>query len=439
MRESTASLSAQAERKLGLVTADQSNPAEPLAPIGARPDPLTAPAFHGLAGDVVRLIEPHSEADPAALVMQTLVGFGNLVGHGPHYDTDASRQHTNENIIIVGPTSAGRKGTAWSQVRSLLCHVDPEWAKHRIRSGLSSGEGLTYHVRDRLGDDPGVDDKRLFIVESEMAATFKVLKREGNTLSPTARAAWDNSQLGGLTKHEPTTATDAHISIVGHITPDELRRLLDHTDVANGFLNRFMLVAVCRSKCLPDGGSPAERDMMTVASVVRDVAIRAKDVGLMTRNADARELWHSVYQELTERPGGLLGSATSRAAPHVVRLSCLYALLDGVAVVGRDHLEAALAVWRYVEDSTRFFLGDSLGDPIADSILDALRASPAGLSRTDLHRLKCRHASADAIDGALQRLVMDGLAAPDKKPTKGRPAQIWKAAKYAKEAQEGMQ
>jgi bifunctional DNA primase/polymerase-like protein len=34
------------------------------------PDPLQSDAFYGLAGDVVRIIEPHSEEDPAALLVQ---------------------------------------------------------------------------------------------------------------------------------------------------------------------------------------------------------------------------------------------------------------------------------------------------------------------------------------------------------------------------------
>ncbi len=31
------------------------------------PEPLADEAFYGLAGDIVRTIEPHTEADPAAL------------------------------------------------------------------------------------------------------------------------------------------------------------------------------------------------------------------------------------------------------------------------------------------------------------------------------------------------------------------------------------
>ena len=44
------------------------------------------------------------------------------------------------------------------------------------------------------------------------------------------------------------------ISVIGHITEDELRARLTRTDVANGFGNRFMFMLVKRSKVLPFGG-----------------------------------------------------------------------------------------------------------------------------------------------------------------------------------------
>jgi len=44
------------------------------------PAPLNSAAFYGLAGDIVRTIEPHTEADPAALLVQALVTFGNAAG-----------------------------------------------------------------------------------------------------------------------------------------------------------------------------------------------------------------------------------------------------------------------------------------------------------------------------------------------------------------------
>src|SRR5215467_2467853 len=47
------------------------------------PAPPSAAAFHGLAGDIVYRIEPHTEADPTAILVQTLIAYGNAIGRAP--------------------------------------------------------------------------------------------------------------------------------------------------------------------------------------------------------------------------------------------------------------------------------------------------------------------------------------------------------------------
>jgi hypothetical protein len=100
------------------------------------PKPLATHAFHGIAGEIVRAIEPHTEADPAALLFQFLCGFGNLVDRAPYTIADGSRHGCNLFAAIVGVSSKGRKGTAWNHVRRLLEAIDPEWAGNRAREGF---------------------------------------------------------------------------------------------------------------------------------------------------------------------------------------------------------------------------------------------------------------------------------------------------------------
>jgi len=46
--------------------------------------------------------------------------------------------------------------------------------------------------------DAGIDDKRLLVAESEFANVLKVMTREGNTLSPVLRGAWDSGDLRSM-------------------------------------------------------------------------------------------------------------------------------------------------------------------------------------------------------------------------------------------------
>ena len=293
-------------------------------------------------------------------------------------------------LVLVGPTSKGRKGTSWGHVRRLFRMADEAWVTEHISHGLSSGEGLIWAVRDEIRrrepikekgktidfheviSDEGVLDKRLLIVEAEFASTLRVLGCDGNTLSATIRAAWDTGDLQTMTKNSPARATGSHISVIGHITADELRRYLTITESSNGFGNRFLWVCVQRSNCLPEGGSLADSQLQPLAVRLHEALEYAIATEDMERDETTRIQWHAVYPELSRGVPGLFGALTSRAEAQVMRLACLYALLDMSVVVRQPHLEAALAVWSYVEASVRHVFGNALGDACADEILRAL-------------------------------------------------------------------
>lgn len=410
------------------------------------PEALSPEALHGLAGDFVRAIEPHTEADSAALLLSSFVAFGNVVGRGPHFVADAAAHYTNLYAILVGRTSKGRKGSAHAQVIRPFKVVDPDWALDRVQFGLSSGEGLIWAVRDAIErqqpvkkggrvvdyesvvEDPGITDKRLFITEMEFAMTLRVMGRDGNTLSAVVRGAWDTGDLRVLTKNSPAKATGAHVSIIGHISRDEVLRHLDTTEAGNGFANRFLWVCVKRSKLLPEGGQIHQVDFAPLTRRLTAAVKFARDVGEMKRDDEARGLWYDVYPKLSQELPGLLGAVVARAEAQTMRLACIYALLDQSAMVRREHLEAALAVWKYCDASVRFIFGDALGDSVADEILRVLRQREDGLTRTEISKHFGRNRAATDISRALGRLHESGLAVcvPDA-PAGGRPAERWLA------------
>lgn len=404
------------------------------------PATLDPAAFNGIAGEFVRMVEPNTEADPAAILVQFLACFGALVGRGPHYAVEADEHHPNLYALVVGQTSKGRKGTSMGRVRAVFEKV-PGWKPHV--SGLSSGEGVKYHVRDpreesketKLGEivtecvDEGVNDKRLLVVESEFASVLRAAQRHGSTLSATIREAWDSGNLRSLTKNDPVVATGAHVCIIGHVTDDELRAELTSTDVANGFANRFLFVAAKRSKLLPFGGDGADAaQVRAFVDRLASLAATARARGRLFMTADARAVWACVYPQLSEGASGLHGAVTARAEAQVVRLALIYALLDGADSIGRDHLLAALAVWQYTDATAGYVFGASLGDRIADEILRRLvRAGDVGLTRTEIRDVFGRHETTERIGTALELLRSKGRAACESVSTGGRPTELWRA------------
>jgi hypothetical protein len=408
------------------------------------PDPPGDEAFHGLAGRIVRTIGPASEADTAALLVQSLVAFGNVIGRGAHFQVEADRHHGNEFAVLVGRTSKARKGTSWGHVERLFQEVESQWAAEHVATGLSSGQGVIWHVRDPITKrerikekgqvryeeveaDPGVEDKRLLIVEPEFASCLKLTEQKESTLSAVLRNAWDGRGLRILNKNSPTQATGAHVSMIGHITGEELRRYLTQTEKANGFGNRHVWVCTDRSKLLPLGGQVDSEALTTIRGELVAALAFAKSAGEVKRDEPATALWCEVYGTLSEGKPGLAGALLARAEAHVMRLAMLYALLDRSAMIQEPHLAAALAVWDYCERSVYFVFGDDLGDPIADDLLRWLRSCPNGLTRTDMMHYFGRHQSSDRIGRALGLLLQHHLVRREEEKTGGRPAERWYA------------
>ena len=417
----------QAVRFDKAIVEDQKTELPAAAAASQWPAALEDAAYCGLAGEIVRAIEPETESDPAGIMLQVLVAFGTLIGRGPHYLVESTEHHTNEFALIVGDTSKARKGTSWDRVLQVFSKVQ-DWPQ--VVSGLSSGEGLKWAVRDATEQDPGVTDKRVMIVEAEFAQVLRQGARAGNTLSTTIRCGFDSGNLRTLTKNDPVTATGAHICIVGHITADELRRELTATDSANGFANRFLFMCVRRARELPHGGKPLSPEVLfDFARRIAEAVGKAKAIRAVGMTPAARDAWEAVYGPLSKGYPGLFGAVTARAEAHCVRLALVFALMDGAAAIDKKHLLAALAIWERAQASARFIFGDAIGDAIADEILRALRvAGPAGMTRTEISKLLSKHQSAERIGAALELLERRGLARHESRPTPGAPVEIWRAA-----------
>ena len=243
------------------------------------------------------------------------------------------------------------------------------------------------------------------------------------------RRAWDGDKLATLTRNSPLTATGAHISIIGHITVDELRARLSRTDIGNGFANRFLFALIRRSKELPFGGNLSDSEILHLGERLKSATDKARPVGRLAMTADARSKWAAVYSALSAAQPGLLGVVTARAEAQTVRLSLIYALLDGSDEIDLPHLEAALAVWEYCEMSAVHIFGSAIGDPVADEILRALQNASDGMSRTAINTLFGRHQSSERIGAAMQLLAANGHARQEIKHTGGRPSEIWFATR----------
>jgi hypothetical protein len=405
--------------------------------------PLDDAAYHGPAGDYARLIEPFTEADPASLIIQLLVIFGNIIGHKPRRFIDGVPHYTNLYHVKIGESSRSRKGSSFGRVYYfILSELEAVLRGWKSRGGLISGEGILFHVRDSVEKpnkdgnletvDEGVNDKRSFYREAEFSKALKNGARPGSTLDDMLCLAWDTGNLQNSGRGSKDCATNAHVSLIGDITPHMLNRLLTEEDIFSGFANRILWTHAHRTKSLAWSGVP---DSEAVKALVKRLAVaiqNAERVGWVGFTPKARAMYASIYEALTTPDySEIMNTMLGRAAPMVIRLAMIYALLDCKAIVDEAHLWAALAVWEYSERTVLKYFGKSTGNAVADKILKHLVGAPDGLTISQINDLFSGH-RIEEIKQAFDELRQAKLATETKEgSTGGRPAVRWRATPKA--------
>ncbi len=417
-----------AERKVGIGSsrenADVPKGLSVVKIVSVAPPKLGQAAYHGVVGDFLRAVTPHTEATDAAVLAHLIPAIGMYIGPGPCIYA-GNYQPARVNTVVVGETSVGRKGTAASPPDELMGLVDGElWKSQRV-GGLSSGEGLIVKVADQRDQKGNVIkvEKRLYVVEEEFTRVLANMKREGNILSHVIRQAFDSGNLATLTV-EPRQAFGAHIAIVAHVTPEELEQRFAGIEAANGFGNRFLWFYVASDKMIPRPKPIPEAIFQKVAPRLRAVG------GMKQRTVDmdsaAEKYWAELYRSLREDRPGLAGAITARGPAIMLRLALIYATLDRPKrpVIGIDHLEAAKAIWDYNCESADFLFDSPTGDKFGDKLYNLIRSNET-MSRKGFHR-HLSNVQKALLDATLKRLESQGLICAEKVQTKGRPREVWK-------------
>lgn len=404
-------------------------------PEASWPEPPGEAAYHGILGEIVAAVAPTTEADPVGILGTLLVMFGAACGgHRSFYQ--GSRQRTDLFVLLAGATGfGGRKGTILDVSRGAMNRAYPDldglWLV-----GVASGEAIAGHLireaaKAETARRPAED--RVLIVEPEFGRLLTVMSREGNTVSPILRNAWDGVPLGHARARDESLVTVHHVSLIGHVTPTELRAKLTAVDSANGFANRLLILAVRRARIVP---FPQPPDALVTPYIVplRRAIDEAHDPGELEFDERARERWESFYVSLAATPRlGLSGAVTGRHEAQVARLALVYALADRSPAIGEAHLEAAIEVAEYARRSAVHVLGDSTGNRHADALRDLL--SRGEIAWRDARTELGLRTAAD-LSEAVAVLVDAGIAQVVEVPRAGggRPRRVIRAndAKDAK-------
>ncbi len=378
-------------------------------------------ALTGALGDYVREAADYTEADPAALLATALVCVGAAAGNGCYMMAGNRPQHANLFALIVAESPKANRGLSWAVTRNLLDAIDPGLARNRVLTGLGNGRSLL----DALVSPPRrpdvgspltgrsktpAPDHRLVVFEPGVTRALGVAARPSSPMTWVLRNAWDGQPIEIVGRQRRLVVEVHHVGLVAHATIEQLRARLSLTAATASLVNRFLFIVARRQRHIPDEGNvPDEVTRRHGNALARSLA-RVQGMGRIERTPEAYLLWRDAYEDLADDdPDGLLGIALARSTRHALRVSLVYAIADGSAVVDVPHVAAALALWRYARASASEVL-DTPGDDIAGRLLQAVRAAgPTGLTFTEQAGLFGRNIAADRISRGRQQLEAAGL------------------------------
>jgi hypothetical protein len=436
------------------------------------PPSLDPKMLYGIAGEFAKHAALKSEVNRGAAAANVLALVACNAGRDTYQYIGDTAHYPAIYTMHVGRTSIGGKGDALSlvdrvvtRIEDLIRHgespedkqIPPDILCNNHSGGLSSGEGLIMLIHDGISTiekgevveiTPPILDKRLLITETEFSNIPQQARRTGNTLTSRLRDSFDGKPLMPPTKQNRIGCKEPHICIRAGITPYELLDLLEQRDIANRFLNRFLVFWAERERIEPFPQTTADRIVQALAEDLIDVILFAKGnypreskTRQITATPKARDLFAHEYRAVyakrtsTER----IMALEARHRVYAWRFAHVFALTDLTAVIDEKHREAAIAWTRYSRASLEFIFNSEAGardaektQALASKILEFLRTQPAGATATEISGHFNRHVSAAELNAALKELIDSAPRVVEMKTdctqsATGRPPKIYRA------------
>ena len=394
------------------------------------PPPIGSAAFIGPLAHWIEEVEPHTECSRDNLLAQGLTTWSAMAGRR-RYSYLERDLFANLFSIVLGSSALARKGTAFGHAKRFFQElINPEW--RGIIDNWQSGEALVYHVRDEMKKydkrsgadktaDPGVMDKRILAAEEELAHLFSANSRPGSTLLSVLRQAWDCPHfLRNTTRKDGLVATDPYISLLGHMTQEELVSI-ERTAIVNGFFNRCLWFYAARARMVPNpqpivyspGLIKELHDALRFGLGGGDVEIMALDLEpvLVPLSPEAQEWWNELHSNTVDSREGTVGKIIARSLAQIRKVALNYSTLDLSEEIKLPHLLAAKAIVDHSNAYAEIVFRSFTPNKLADKIFRYLqRKFPEGKTRTEIRRSVTNdHAPMAEIVEALQCLVSDSL------------------------------
>ena len=358
---------------------------------GKMPLELPPIAWRGLFKDYRALMADTTEAADAFHYATFLQVFGCTLGRRL-FVYHAGRLYPNFYTCLVGRSGLTRKDTAWSRGGDILgrlhSYSDDEKPPFRIIRGIRSYEGL-------LDELSGTRMVRLIQQGEFLSLLSKAHQDSVGNIIPALTELYDCPDRVNPPVHQksPADCQEPFVSIMAGTTQAWLQKALTEKEIYGGFANRW-----CYFSGSPKEPNPSPQKVNAykrdeLIQKINEIRLWAQDVpdGEISITGEADALFAEYYCASYWRCliEGLIPTLIVRIQDFIWKIALLYAADDMSAIITRDHLDAAIAVGNYLEDSVaEVFVGfgTSNGKAQESKLLDYLRNEGGPVAEREIYR-----------------------------------------------------
>ena len=380
--------------------------------------------FYGPLGQIALAIGKVTEFDPAGTYASLLCCVGNALSRAAIFRMGSHIFPPIDNVALVGETSDARKSTTMAHAVDTVVHLDPSWYD-RTRPDAATGEWIVEQIHDpqtksvflkrekkweEQPSHPGIDDKRLLINYDEMLVMITKGKREGCSLIPTIRQAWDCRKLQPGSKNTAAKVNHPRVSILAGTTPTDLRKHFPPEWLEDGTANRFLWILIRVMPPQPDGGPTAVEHCPDQIKQLQEVFDRfsgqVTPIQMQCTQAFI-DRWREIYVNLKKRGAYKI---SHRTEAHVLRAAETLALCDNHTEMDLPHLNAAVAYCNYSSECARAIFYPQKISEEAQQIIEFLRdRGAAGATRSEIFRRVFQgHVKAKDLINCLKETLQEG-------------------------------
>jgi uncharacterized protein DUF3987 len=377
------------------------------------------------------------------------------IGHACGRDTilgDIHAVYGNLLICLLGGTGFG-KSTSRQWLDALLKKIMPESINDLEMVGVklvgtpSSGEYLVRNFQHAIKDinNPKAPARLTsvngLVTYDEFSGLFSRANRQGSTLKPVIMELADcrDTSTGSMT-HGEVKARDPFCSIVSSTQPRAVRSIINRTDAASGFLNRWLFV----------GGPPKRRSSLRPQGFAVDLAeAEAQFSGIrgwaaightLELDNEAYKLWDDFFHNV------IAPAQTSDRTDLLKRLDLvckklilLFAANKHESVVSASTIEQVIQVYDYIvacygiiDAEIGVTAQHELYQEIEKLVIKHVAKTGRGMSVNDLRRYMNLHQRSDYtlddVRKALFTLEKLNIVTVDKAKGPGRPTVRYRMA-----------